>query len=164
MLRVLAVAAVAVGSAGCVTNQIALTYNCIPSGAILVQGDRVVGVCPTTLYYTLAPRSAIADALGPGSEVVRSQGVSAKWASGATAATSPTVLLNESQGYSLQVTLARPVDAEGLETDLKIAAEFERNAALRAQAQAATDQAWIQQYFAGYLIGQSIGNAIVRAK
>lgn len=118
-------------------NTVTLTYNCEPSGALIVQQqyDNVLGVCPSSYRYQFR------DHLFKSVET-NVVGVTARWASGATASTSTLVTLHSDKGNKQQITLVRPQDAPGVERDLAAAAEY--NAGI-------PERAFTENHFANYL-------------
>lgn len=135
------------GLAGCAhRSPLTLTYNCAPAGALLVQqqNESVIGICPSSYRYEFPPhffKNVEANVIG----------VTARWASGATASTPKLVTLYSANGMQQQITLMRPSDAPGLESDQKVAAEYAANPALRTEAWGTPYRAFTEAHFADYL-------------
>ena len=111
---------------GCATpqaqNTLAVTFDSVPAGAMLVQNGYVVGQMPITMTYDLTPSN-----LSQGS--LKSNPLTAQWASGAAATLSPS--------YTWQVgwtkingktIFYRPAAAPGLNTDMAVEARLKQAA------------------------------------
>jgi len=118
----------------CTANQLAVTYNCDPTGASLYDGDRSLGNCPTTLNYDVTQ-----DNREQGFVLLR--GITARWVSGAYSSV-PSIRADLENGYNQQITFTRPRDVPGYEVDASFALQYEQNEILRRQAQAQQNQAY----------------------
>jgi hypothetical protein len=120
---------------GCAAKQLSVTYNSDPSGAtVLAHDGRNWGRTPTTLYYTLTDEE-----IKRGKTSV--QGVSVKWASGATASVKE--LTNDlTTGLNKSFSFKRPANVPGLDTDMRFALELERLELVRRQTAAIEDAAY----------------------
>ena len=103
-----ATAAFAVG--GC-ASAYTLNVTASPDGATISQNGRVLGQAPLAVSFDADPNYQQGGCL-------RAQGVKATWTSGASASSTPVIRLCHPVSH---VHLERPVDAPGLNTDLRIA-------------------------------------------
>ena len=119
---------------GCATplksNQVKVTFDSEPPGAMIYSGDQAHGVAPKTLIYDLPP-----DAVKRG--WIDDNNVRAVWPSGAVRkGVRLTMQIREGT-----VTFSRPSNAPGLDIDLAHAARLRQVAATEAQANAASEAA-----------------------
>jgi hypothetical protein len=123
---------------GC-TKTLVVTYNSVPSTAVLFEGNNFMGFTPFSLYYEITPEEE-----KQGYKIVR--GVRVLWASGAAASLSDSKVYL-SQGYNQQYTFLRPQDYPGLREDFQFALEVEQARAYIAleQAKLASQQEQFRQ-------------------
>jgi hypothetical protein len=137
MLRVAAILAVLCVVTGC-ANNLKITYRSDPPGAVLYQGERVIGYTPRTLTYNVSEEQAKRGSF-------RAAGTRVVWASGASAQV-PYLDANLNQnGYRQEFLFQRP-NVPGRADDMRFALELERNRIMKAQAEAQADQAYWQMY------------------
>lgn len=96
-------------------NQVLLTVQTEPQGAMLYSNGAALGMAPQTWIYT-------ADAQAQAAGWVRTPDVTAVWPSGAKAETSVTLVIR--QGPQV-VTISRPTDAPGLDVDIAHAVKLQ---------------------------------------
>lgn len=100
------------GCAGTITVQTA------PEGALIVSGNQTLGISPHVVTLPSASNNPFSkDAQG----CYQAPGFTAKWASGATAASPAPIQLCNGLDGSYVVNIARPADAPGLQEDLAAA-------------------------------------------
>ena len=124
-------------SSGCAT-QMNVTYNSDPPGATLYEGSKLLGYCPTTLFYNITPQDR-----QRGYMLLQSTEV--KWVSGATAKIEQ-LRANLSTGTNQQFTFMRPTGIEGLETDAKFGLEVQKLRVMEQQLQAQQSANYWQMY------------------
>lgn len=125
---------------GCATslkpNQVLITFNSEPPGAMIYDGEKAWGIAPIKLVFSAneyVMRAGYAD----------QNGFYAMWPSGAKSKKGGRV--NVGQG-SQQFTFSRPSDAPGLDKDLTYAAQLRQIEASEEQASAASSAAFWQMY------------------
>jgi hypothetical protein len=123
----LTVAFLVVLLSGC-AKQLAITYMSDPPGATLYQGQQNFGFTPKTLYYKISAEDTER-------RKMTLQGMSVRWASGATASIS-SVGVDLSTGANQQFTFLRPENVAGREIDIQFALELERLRFVQQQADA----------------------------
>lgn len=125
---------------GCATplkpNQVRITFNSEPPGAMIYDGEKAWGNAPVTLVLT-----ASENAMRAGYSEQNS--VYAMWPSGAKSRKG--VRIHVGKG-SQQFTFSRPSDAPGLDKDLAYAAQLRQIRASEEQASAASSAAFWQMY------------------
>jgi hypothetical protein len=141
MFRVILVSLLAcVVLVGCETplkpNQVRITYDSSPPGAMIYEGEKAWGIAPITLITT-------------GNDTAIRQGylddwsMFAMWPSGAKAKSG--IRIEFGRG-DLEYTFSRPSDAPGLDKDLAYAAQLRQIKASEEQASAANSAAIWQMY------------------
>lgn len=125
---------------GCATplkpNQVRVTFNSEPPGAMIYDGEKAWGTAPVVLVLTAsesAMRVGYAD----------QNNMYAMWPSGAKSRKG--VRIHVGQG-SRQFAFSRPSDVPGLDKDLAYAAQLRQIKASEQQANAASDAAFWQMY------------------
>lgn len=122
---------------GC-ANNIYVTYDSDPSGAVLYSGNQKYGYTPYTLQYPLLKEDkARGYALLTGASV--------RWASGATAEISTLRADINQHGLNHSFTFQRPSNVAGREIDAQFALQLEQTRAMQQQAAAQQQQAATQQ-------------------
>ncbi|MFH2231669.1 MAG: hypothetical protein ABII13_00645 [Patescibacteria group bacterium] len=116
---------------GCATPQIAVTYNSDPPGSSLYTANQLMGYCPITLYYNIAPQHR---QLG----YMKLQETQVKWVSGAYAKIIDLTAYLATGPYQ-QLTFKRPEGIEGFETDAKFGLEVQKVRLMQQQVQAQQD-------------------------
>jgi hypothetical protein len=107
-------------------NQVLLTVQTEPQGAMLYSNGAAVGMAPQTRVFT-------ADAQAQATGWIRTANVTAIWPSGAKTEISLTLVLH--QGPQV-VTITRPPDAPGLDVDMANAAKLQQAKTPQDEAQA----------------------------
>jgi hypothetical protein len=123
---------------GCASN-LTVTYYSDPPGAALYQGSQSFGYTPQTLTYHISE-----DDRKKG--YIQLQGMSVKWASGASAEIGYLQADLNAHGTSQQLTFNRPDSYPGREADVRFALELERLRIMQRQAAAQESQALWQMY------------------
>jgi hypothetical protein len=124
--------AIAIAAAGgCVTNPtLQVTYETSPPGGAVYEGTRFWGYGPITLQY---PGGASVLLAG---QCLTLNAITVRWASGATVTNEGTRVC-PADGLTHQYLVQRPVDAPGLDIDLKFAELQLQRSMLEQQAAAA---------------------------
>lgn len=126
--------------AGCATplkpNQVRITYDANPPGAMIYEGEKAWGTAPVTLIVT-----ANDTAMRAGYAELRN--MFAMWPSGAKSPRGVRVGLGRGDQ---QFVFSRPSDAPGLDKDLAYAAQLRQIQAAEEQASAASSAAFWQMY------------------
>lgn len=124
----------AVLGTGCATmpNTVGVTFYSQPDGALLHEhvSNRDIGMAPVRLVYTWDPRFIVGNCL-------HIQGVTAKWVSGVTTSTTDRIRICGAPGGEFNVSLPRPRNASGLQTDMQFALQVQQTRAIQAQSDAA---------------------------
>lgn len=130
---------------GCATHS-TLTVSSQPSGAYITETGtgKAYGVAPVVVNYDAKALSAHKDASG----CYLVKGFNARWVSGATTSSEPTIRLCGSNTGAYTYQLSRDTYTEGLDKDLDFAMRQSAVRAQQAQAQAAQDAAAIQAWSA----------------
>ena len=103
-------------------NTILVTFNSVPSGAMLVQNGVILGQMPLTMEAKISSSD-----ISRGSW--QSPPVSAWWSSGASSIKSPLFAWNPGQSkVTGQTVFNRPVNAANLEADLAVETRLRRDA------------------------------------
>ena len=125
---------------GCATplkpNQVRVSFNSEPPGAMIYNGDKAWGTAPVELVLT-ASEGAVRAGYSDQNDMY------AMWPSGAKSRKG--VRIQVGQG-SRQFTFSRPSDAPGLDKDLAYAAQLRQIQAAEEQASAASSAAFWQMY------------------
>jgi len=135
MIRTLAALFAAAALSGCVamqSNQMVVQIDCVPSGALVYEGDKAIGQCPAEISYPITPFDR---QMG----VVETPPLTARWASGAEQTLPGYRTPVEQGGY--RITFSRPEDAPNLDKDLAASNDWERRMEMQAQNEAMRDQA-----------------------
>jgi len=107
-----------------------LTVKSAPEGALISYGNKSLGLAPFVASLPSSDKAISKDAKG----CYLTTGFTARWASGATAASpNPTTLCN-GLNADYVVEIARPADAPGLQADLQAANERENALAKQREA------------------------------
>lgn len=125
------------------TNQVKVTYQTIPPGAMIYKGQQALGRAPQSLTYTFDQQ-----ALTAGYYIDRE--VTAVWPSGARVGTFK-ILTSVKDG---EIQISRPVNAPGLDVDL---ANADR---LRSIESAESDRA-ANAFLEGYMINKALQPPVV---
>ncbi|WP_408595583.1 hypothetical protein [Limnohabitans sp.] len=130
---------------GCVSNQ-SLTLLSQPSGAYITElgTGKVYGVAPLVVQYDGKAMTAHKDASG----CYLVKGFEAKWVSGATSSSPPTIRLCASSTNAYNYQFSRDANTPGLEKDLDFAMRQSAVRAQQQQAKAIQDAAAIQAWSA----------------
>lgn len=125
----------------CGCNTLTMNYTCNPAGATLYQNDgQNLGLCPNAVNYGLTAEDKQRGYLNI-------PGTTAKWVSGASSYTTPTITVNLANGHNQSLNFERPRDVAGYDIDANYALKLQRNAimAQQAQEQADTNALMLQQ-------------------
>lgn len=130
---------------GCATHSTLTVYS-QPSGAYITESStgKAYGIAPITVKYDAKAMNSYKDASG--CFVVK--GFEAKWVSGATTSSQPTIKLCGSNTGAYTYQLTRDKNAPDLDRDLDFALRQSAVRAQQAQAQAVQDSAAIQAWSA----------------
>jgi hypothetical protein len=104
------------GAPGLASNQVLVTVQTEPLGAMLYSNGAALGMAPQTRVFT-------ADEQAQATGWIRTAGVTAVWPSGAKTETSIRLVLH--QGPQV-VTISRPPDAPGLDVDMAHAVRLQQ--------------------------------------
>ena len=121
------------GAPGVASNQVLLTVQTEPQGAMLYSNGAALGMAPQTWVYT-------PDAQGQAAGWIQAANVTAIWPSGAKTETSVRLVMH--QGPQV-ITMSRPPDAPGLDVDMAHAVKLQQTKTAQdgADAQALHDAA-----------------------
>jgi flagellar hook-associated protein FlgK len=119
---------------GCATN-LKMTFRSDPPGAALYEnGTNFIGNAPYTAEYRLSSSDT-----EKGTILLKP--ITARWVSGATATTGSLTANLKQHGYNQQITLFRPKDAPGLQSDIAYGIADGQNRVQQQMADAANRQA-----------------------
>jgi len=125
-------------SYGCAAPKVAVTYNSDPPGASLYTANKLMGYCPTTLYYNITPQNRQVG-------YMKLEETQVKWVSGASAKINDLTAYLATGPYQ-QFLFMRPEGLAGLETDAKFGLEVQKLRLMQQQVQAQQEGNMWQAY------------------